>query len=99
MHSSPHLSLEQMFVVVHGIPVGESADFVFQHFLVNTKVSVRVEVVVAARHLLRLGGARAVRLDWCHLHRCCLRCFRLKGDSVRQMFSILQFSRSDFALC
>lgn len=41
-----YLSLEQMLVVVHSIPVCERSDFILQHLLVDAEVSVRVKVVV-----------------------------------------------------
>jgi hypothetical protein len=48
-----HLALEEMSVVVHGVAVGKRPDFVLQHLLVNTEVSVLVEVVeVAQRHVV-----------------------------------------------
>ena len=43
-----------MLVVPHGVPVGEGADLVLEHLLVDAEVRVGVEVVVLGRHLL--GG-------------------------------------------
>lgn len=42
-----------MFVVVHGIPVCQCANLVFQHLLVDAEMCVRIEVVVARCHLIR----------------------------------------------
>lgn len=42
-----------MLVVVHSISVSECPDFIFEHFLVYAEMSVRVEIIVSRRHLLR----------------------------------------------
>lgn len=51
--------LEQMLVVPHGVSVGEGADFVFEHLLVDAEVGVGVKVVVLRGHLL---GAQVLHL-------------------------------------
>lgn len=51
-----YFSFEQVFVVVHSVPVGESPDFILQHFLMNSEMGVRVEVIVAGGHFLRRNG-------------------------------------------
>lgn len=47
-----NLALEEVLVVPHGVAVGESPHFVLQHFFVNTKMRIRVEIVVFRSHFL-----------------------------------------------
>jgi len=49
-HIKHHLPFEQVLVVPHGVSVGQSANFIFQHLLVNTKMCVGVKIIVLAGH-------------------------------------------------
>ncbi|GMS77916.1 hypothetical protein PENTCL1PPCAC_91, partial [Pristionchus entomophagus] len=56
------LVLEEVLVVVDGVAVSVGTDLVLEHLLKNTEVSVGVEVVVLARHLIR---SRSVTGGFC----------------------------------